>query len=347
MRVAFVDAAIEALDTRDDAVVVLADISTVAFAGVPNRLRDRVINVGIREQALVGVAGGLALAGMVPIVHTYATFLIERAFEQIKLDLSHQDVPAVLVSIGASYDEPAYGRTHHAPGDVALLSTLGDWHIEVPSAAADVRPLLLDAVDRRARTYLRLSAQTAAPSTGGLAVVRRGRDAVVLAVGPLLDRCVRPSTTWTSRCCTCGPSDRSTPPPSRPRPTACSLRGRIPQRRSCSWSLTSRAPQPHRSTTRSGTARIDCSATACARLICTASAPSPITTGRTASTLTPCGPPSPRRCTEPAASRIRSTGRKSRPSKSRAECAVHQRLRGSGTTIAWSPCWKPSSKLRA
>ncbi|MDT0262055.1 transketolase family protein [Jatrophihabitans lederbergiae] len=188
MRVAFVDAAIEALDTRDDAVVVLADISTVAFAGVPNRLRDRVINVGIREQALVGVAGGLALAGMVPIVHTYATFLIERAFEQIKLDLSHQDVPAVLVSIGASYDEPAYGRTHHAPGDVALLSTLGDWHIEVPSAAADVRPLLLDAVDRRARTYLRLSAQTAAPSTGGLAVVRRGRDAVVLAVGPLLDR---------------------------------------------------------------------------------------------------------------------------------------------------------------
>jgi transketolase len=188
MRTAFVDATIEALETRADVVVVLADISTAAFVDVPHRLRDRVINVGIREQAMVGVAGGLALAGMIPIVHTFATFLVERAFEQIKLDLTHQGVPAVLVSIGASYDEPAYGRTHQAPGDVALMSTLGDWRIEVPSSASDVRPLLLHALDRRDRSYLRLSEQTSTPSAGGLSVVRRGRDAIVLAVGPMLGR---------------------------------------------------------------------------------------------------------------------------------------------------------------
>jgi transketolase len=135
----------------------------------------------------------LALAGMRPIVHTFASFLVERAFEQIKLDLSHQRVPAVLVSIGASYDEAAYGRTHQAPGDVALLATLADWRIEVPAHPADVRVLLRRAVDDPGRTYVRLSevtARSAGPHDGSLRVLRRGRRGVVLTVGPMIDRTV-------------------------------------------------------------------------------------------------------------------------------------------------------------
>ena len=102
--------------------VVLADISADLFRPAAVRHPDRVINVGIREQLLVSVAGGLSLAGMRPIAHTFASFLVERPFEQIKLDLNHQAAAggAVLVSAGASYDYSGSGRTHQSPGDVAL-----------------------------------------------------------------------------------------------------------------------------------------------------------------------------------------------------------------------------------
>ena len=120
MRTVFAETATALLDEDPLAAVVLAEISADMFGKAAARHPDRVLNVGIREQLMVSVGGGLALAGMRPIVHTYAPFLVERAYEQVKLDLGHQGVHAVLVSIGASYDAARAGRTHQAPEDVAL-----------------------------------------------------------------------------------------------------------------------------------------------------------------------------------------------------------------------------------
>ena len=112
--------------------MVLAEISADMFGKAAARHPDRVLNVGIREQLMVSVGGGLALAGMRPIVHTYAPFLVERAFEQVKLDLGHQGAHAVLVSIGASYDAAPAGRTHQAPEDVALVDSVPGFSVVVP-----------------------------------------------------------------------------------------------------------------------------------------------------------------------------------------------------------------------
>ena len=90
------------------------------------------INVGIREQLLVNVGAGLALTGMRPIVHTFGSFLVERAFEQVKLGFGHQDVGGVLVGAGGSFDAPGAGRTHQSPGDVALMDTLPGVQIHAP-----------------------------------------------------------------------------------------------------------------------------------------------------------------------------------------------------------------------
>ena len=144
MRQRFTRVTAEALETHPRLAVVLADIGDDAFAATGARQRhpERVINVGIREQLMISVAAGLAQEGLRPIVHSYAPFLVERPFEQIKLDLGHQDVGALLVSIGASYDASAEGRTHQAPGDVALLSTLPGFTIHVPGHPDEVEELL-------------------------------------------------------------------------------------------------------------------------------------------------------------------------------------------------------------
>lgn len=190
MRTVFVDTVVDALDRDPRLAVVTADISSDAFAGAARRHPHRVLNLGIREQAMIGVAGGLALTGLRPVVHSYTPFLVERPFEQIKLDLGHQDVGAVLVSIGGSYDDPVWGRTHQAPGDVALLDTLPGWTVHVPGHAAEVESLLRAALAGDDRVYLRLSTRSNAhahPAAGEFAVLRTGGAGVVIAVGPVLD----------------------------------------------------------------------------------------------------------------------------------------------------------------
>ena len=137
MRQSFATTANELLDSDPRVAITLADIGVRDFD-----LSDRVVNVGIREQALIGVTAGLALAGLRPIAHSYTPFLIERPFEQIKLDFAHQGLGAVLVSIGASFDAAKEGRTHQSPGDVALLASLPGWTIHVPGHPDEVEAML-------------------------------------------------------------------------------------------------------------------------------------------------------------------------------------------------------------
>ena len=192
MRERFTSTVTGLLDEDPRLAVVLAEIGADGFADARRRHPGRVINVGIREQLLIGVGGGLALTGMRPVMHTFASFLIERPFEQVKLDFGHQGVGGVLVSAGGSYDWPAGGFTHMAPGDVALLDTLDGWTVHVPGHPDEAETLLRHATAAGDdKVYVRLSVQTNAeprPVTGGgFLTVREGGGGVVIAVGPMLD----------------------------------------------------------------------------------------------------------------------------------------------------------------
>ncbi|MGW8779971.1 transketolase family protein [Streptomyces sp. NPDC055796] len=194
MRERFVSVTSRALDEDPRLALVLAEITMDGFRPGQQRHPERVINVGIREQLLIGVGGGLALTGLRPIVHTFASFLVERPFEQVKLDFGHQGTGGVLVSASASYDWPTGGFTHMAPGDVALMDTLDGWTVHVPGHPDEAEALLRHAYAAGDdKVYVRLSQQSnAAPRAvdgAGFLTAREGGPgaAVVIAVGPLLD----------------------------------------------------------------------------------------------------------------------------------------------------------------
>jgi len=177
------------VETDPSVALVYAEISGQFFGEVEARHPDRVINVGIREQLLVNVGAGLALTGMRPIVHTFGSFLVERAFEQVKLGFGHQDVGGVLVGAGGSFDGASAGRTHQVPGDVALMDTLPGVHIHAPSTVSEVDAILRRSVAGADLHYVRVVGQTNSTSYPGRGfhVVRRGNGPTVIALGPVLD----------------------------------------------------------------------------------------------------------------------------------------------------------------
>ncbi len=195
MRDSFIEVTDQLLSERNDMVVVLASIGVSQFqeTGALNRHPDRIVNLGIREQLQVSFAAGMAKEGLRPIVHTYAPFLVERPFEQIKLDFGHQGLSGVFVSVGASYDSTISGRTHQAPGDVALIATLPGWQIHVPGHADEAAVLLRNAAASADSAYIRLSEESNTKdrkiTNGRMNVEWRGSagSPVVIAVGPKLD----------------------------------------------------------------------------------------------------------------------------------------------------------------
>lgn len=190
MRKQFVRTVEELMAKDERLVLLLGDISVFGFRNAFQRHPDRTYNLGVCEQAMTGMGAGLARAGCLPILHTIAPFLVERCFEQIKVDLCYQKLPANIVSVGASYDYAALGCTHHCPGDVAVLRMLPGMEIVVPGTPVEFDRLFRSAYANSNPTYFRLSErsnpQTYEVEFGRANVLKKGKQATVIAVGPVL-----------------------------------------------------------------------------------------------------------------------------------------------------------------
>jgi len=171
-------------------VIVLADISDELFHSQRQEVRERVFNLGIMEQTMISVGAGFALEGFIPVMHSFAPFLVERPFEQIKDDFCYQQLSGKFISTGASYDYSTEGMTHQGPGDVHIMHGLPGMQIVVPGTPAEFDALFRESYGNGANTYYRLGLSKNPFDTpaqfGKLAVVRRGAQATVIAVGPML-----------------------------------------------------------------------------------------------------------------------------------------------------------------
>jgi len=191
MRKQFVKTVENILDINEKSVLLLGDIGVFGFRNSMKKIPNRVLNIGILEQSTIGISAGLALEGFLPIVHTIAPFMVERAYEQIKIDLGYQNIPVTLVSIGASYDYSSLGSTHHCPSDVILMKNIPNMQILTPGNSFEFDKLFTFFYGQPGPKYFRLTDfenQTNVDFIPGKGVlIKQGKNATVICIGNLLD----------------------------------------------------------------------------------------------------------------------------------------------------------------
>lgn len=170
-------------------VLLLGDIGVYSFRDAFSEFPTRVFNIGILEQASISIAAGLAIENMIPVFHTIAPFMVERALEQLKI-FGYQGLGGNFVSVGGSYDYSTLGCTHHCPGDVQILKTIPGTQIFVPGHPEEFDNHFQTNYANGKLNYYRLSEksnQYPMPET----MIRQGCSGRVIAIGPMLDRVLK------------------------------------------------------------------------------------------------------------------------------------------------------------
>jgi transketolase len=150
---------VQGLAEADDRIVVLCgdSVGSSKLVEFKRRFPDRLINVGIAEQTLVGVAAGLANAGKRPIVSAASCFLTARALEQIKVDLAYTNARVTIcgMSPGVAYGE--LGPTHHSIEDIAWLRAIDNMVVLVPADPRETEQAVRAAVEHDGPVFVRVS----------------------------------------------------------------------------------------------------------------------------------------------------------------------------------------------
>jgi transketolase len=193
MRNTFADTMLEVGKEDENLVVLVADISHFALQPFAKACPGRFFNIGILEPTVVNLSAGLAIAGLNPVIHTITPFLIERSFEQIKLDFCYQELGGTLVSVGSAFDYSGLGCSHHCYDDIALIKSLPRSEVVYPAMPNEFRLLFKQTYKHGRLTYFRLPGQQHGVKIpdekivfGKGILVREGLDITIVAAGPQL-----------------------------------------------------------------------------------------------------------------------------------------------------------------
>ena len=118
-------------------------------------LPDQIIEVGIAEQNLVGICAGLAAVGKKVFGVSPSSFLTARSLEQIKNDIAYSNHPVTLVGISAGVSYGQLGSTHHSIHDLAVLRTINNISIVVPSDNFETKESIKEAVNYKSPLFIR------------------------------------------------------------------------------------------------------------------------------------------------------------------------------------------------
>lgn len=181
----------------DDRIVVLCSDSrgSASLGDFIKAFPERVVEVGIAEQDLVGVSAGMASCGMKPFAVSPACFLAARSYEQIKVDVaySHTNVKLIGISGGVSYG--ALGMSHHSAQDIAAMSSIPNMRVYLPSDRFQTRCLMDALIDDDEPAYVRVGRNPVEDiyEEGNVpfvfdkaTVLRKGTDVAIIACGEMV-----------------------------------------------------------------------------------------------------------------------------------------------------------------
>ena len=185
-----------ALAAEDDRIVAVVNdsVGSSKLGAFQAAYPDRLVNVGIAEQVMVGVSAGLANGGRIPFVSAASCFLTGRALEQVKADVAYAGFNVKLVgqSSGVAYAE--LGPTHHSIEDFAWLRPLDRITVIIPADPWAVEQAVRWAATHDGPVYIRLSRmpvpaldipnRTFEPGRATLA--RQGGDVAIVACGTMV-----------------------------------------------------------------------------------------------------------------------------------------------------------------
>ena len=191
-------AALEQAALRDPRVCVVANdsVGSSKVGDFAKRFPERLVNVGIAEQNMVGIAAGLANAGRIPFVSAASCFLTGRALEQIKADVAYSDANVKLcgMSPGMAYGE--LGATHHSIEDLAWTRAIANLTVIVPADPIETEQAVRFAAEQHGPMFLRISRMPVPAvhdagyrfEAGRAALLRPGGDVTLITCGTLVWR---------------------------------------------------------------------------------------------------------------------------------------------------------------
>jgi len=179
-------------------VVLVGDIGAFGLRHFAEKCTGRFFNAGIREQAMMGAAAGLALTGFIPTIHSITPFVVERCFEQIKDDFCYHELPGNIVSVGAGLDYAALGGTHHCYSDIAALKSLPHTKIFCPGTPQEFDVFFEQTYRSGSLNYFRLAGQShtvmidsSKLKVGKSVLIKEGKDLTLITMGGLLDNVMK------------------------------------------------------------------------------------------------------------------------------------------------------------
>lgn len=194
MRDAFAAALAQAAGADDQVCLVLADLGVGVFDDFERQAPGRSFNAGIAEQAMIGVAAGLAQAGKNAVAYSIAPFITSRAHDQVRVDVAAGEANVTLVGVGGGVAYGYLGLTHHAIDDLAAMRALPNMTVLAPCDPQDAGAATAAALAMDGPVYLRLGKNgepallpEGTPFAIGRATrVRRGADVTIASTGPIL-----------------------------------------------------------------------------------------------------------------------------------------------------------------